>query len=200
MAGKFYAVKKGKIPGIYNTWEDCREQITGFSGAIYKSFPTAKEAAAFMGWMETSTDNAGGKCELVAYVDGSFNIATNEYGSGAVIIENGEEVYLSENGNDTELAGMRNVAGEILAAELAMKYAYEHGYHSIEIVHDYEGIARWCTGEWKTNREGTRRYKAVYEEYSKNLKIIFTKVKGHSGDVYNDLADSLAKKAAKVLQ
>lgn len=198
--GKFYAVKKGKEPGIYNTWEECREQTAGFSGAIYKSFPTAGEAAAFMGWTKTLADNEAEECDLVAYVDGSFNTATNEYGSGAVIIEDGEEVYLSENGNDAEMAGMRNVAGEILAAELAMKYAYEHGYQSIEIVHDYEGIARWCTGEWKTNREGTRRYKAAYGEYSKKIKIVFTKVKGHSGDVYNDLADSLAKKAAKVLQ
>ena len=35
---KYYAVKRGKTPGIYLTWEDCRSQISGFSGAVYKGF------------------------------------------------------------------------------------------------------------------------------------------------------------------
>ena len=35
---KYYAVHKGKKPGIYNTWEDCKKQIDGFSGPIYKKF------------------------------------------------------------------------------------------------------------------------------------------------------------------
>ena len=40
MASKFYAVKTGRNPGIYHTWEECRKQILGFSGARYKSFAT----------------------------------------------------------------------------------------------------------------------------------------------------------------
>ena len=49
MAGKkYYAVKVGRIPGVYFTWEDCKRQIDKFSGAIYKSFPTVEEAAAFV--------------------------------------------------------------------------------------------------------------------------------------------------------
>ena len=43
---KYYAVKRGKTPGIYLTWEDCRSQISGFSGAVYKGFETLEEAAA----------------------------------------------------------------------------------------------------------------------------------------------------------
>ena len=50
MAVKFYAVKVGKIPGIYNTWDDCKVQVEGFPGATYKSFKTAAEAADYMGW------------------------------------------------------------------------------------------------------------------------------------------------------
>ena len=30
MAKKFYAVKIGKNPGIYETWEECQNQISGF--------------------------------------------------------------------------------------------------------------------------------------------------------------------------
>lgn len=50
MASKFYAVRVGRTPGIYNSWDDCKAQIDGFSGATYKSFKTAAEAAEFMGW------------------------------------------------------------------------------------------------------------------------------------------------------
>jgi ribonuclease HI len=35
---KFYVVWKGKRPGIYTTWDDCKAAITGFKGAQYKSF------------------------------------------------------------------------------------------------------------------------------------------------------------------
>lgn len=197
MAGKFYAVKAGKTPGIYRTWEECKKETAGVSGAIYKSFQTVEEAAVFMGWTGTATEEE--ECELVAYVDGSFNLATGEYGSGVVVIEDGEEVELYTKGNDAEMASMRNVAGEILASELAMEYAKKKGARSLEIVHDYEGIARWCTGEWKANKSGTQRYRRVYEEYKKSIRIKFTKVKGHSGDAYNDMADALAKKAAGIL-
>ena len=35
---KFYVVWKGKMPGIYTTWEDCKKQIEGYAEAVYKSF------------------------------------------------------------------------------------------------------------------------------------------------------------------
>jgi ribonuclease HI len=41
---KFYVVWKGRVPGIYETWDACSEQITGYSGAEYKSFLTRTEA------------------------------------------------------------------------------------------------------------------------------------------------------------
>lgn len=196
MAVKFYAVKKGRATGIFHTWEECKAQTAGYPGAIYKSFPTAARAAEYMGW--TANSEPEEECDLVAYVDGSYNIATGEYGSGVIIIDGTEEICLKEKGNDPGMAVMRNVAGEIAASEMAMKYAVEHGYGSIEIVHDYQGIASWCLGEWKTNKEETRRYKMAYDTYKKDVRIKFTKVKGHSGDKYNDIADMLAKQAAGV--
>ena len=35
---KYYVVWKGKTPGVYLSWEDCRKQIEGFPDAVYKSF------------------------------------------------------------------------------------------------------------------------------------------------------------------
>ncbi len=41
---KYYVVWKGKIPGVYTSWEECQQQIKGFKDAQFKSFKT-KEAA-----------------------------------------------------------------------------------------------------------------------------------------------------------
>lgn len=131
--------------------------------------------------------------EGIAYVDGSYNTETGCYACGIVFFcENGEEHY-NEKGMDIELAGMRNVAGELLGARRAMEMAIKRGLKKLIIYHDYQGIASWCLGEWKTNKEGTRAYKEYYDSIQGKLDVAFCKVKGHSGDTWNDLADQLAK-------
>lgn len=45
---KYYAVVKGRNPGIYETWEDCEAQINGFKGAIYRSFSSEEEANDYL--------------------------------------------------------------------------------------------------------------------------------------------------------
>jgi len=37
---KFYTVWKGKRPGIYESWDDCKAAISDYKGAEYKSFAT----------------------------------------------------------------------------------------------------------------------------------------------------------------
>lgn len=41
---KFYVVWEGRAPGIYESWEECKQQIENYNGAKYKSF-TSQEAA-----------------------------------------------------------------------------------------------------------------------------------------------------------
>ena len=45
---KYYAVKNGREPGIYNSWAECQKQIHGFKNASYKSFTSRKEAEEFI--------------------------------------------------------------------------------------------------------------------------------------------------------
>ncbi|MBP5159539.1 MAG: ribonuclease H family protein [Lachnospiraceae bacterium] len=211
MKKNYYAVRSGRKPGIYKTWDECREQVTGFPGASFKGFELLSEAEEFMEGAsgpgapdseKKKSPKDADKDELqvpkdcaVAYVDGSFDVNTGRFSYGCVMLLEGETVTFSEAFDDEELASMRNVAGEIFGSMAAMKYCMDYGIGSVTIFHDYEGIAKWCTGEWKTTKKGTADYVAFYREACERLKISFRKVKGHSGDKYNDMADRLAKEA-----
>lgn len=41
---KYYVVWIGLNPGVYNSWEECRNQVEGWKGAIYKGFKTKEQA------------------------------------------------------------------------------------------------------------------------------------------------------------
>ena len=198
MADKYYAVRKGRHPGVYTSWDACSAEVNGFSGAEYKSFRTRTEAMAFVRGDEEPAAFPEDELIAEAWVDGSFNPADEIYGWGAYICCGGESFELSGTGWEPEMASMRNVAGEITASEETIRWAIARGIRTVVIYHDYEGIAKWCTGEWKTNKEGTIRYKAFYESVKDRLNIQFVKVKGHSGNAGNDRADKIAKIAAGV--
>lgn len=192
---KFYAVKKGRQTGIFLTWSECEQQVKGFKGAIYKSFTTHEDALSFLDNSPKPVSGDG----LIAYVDGSYNIKTHEYGYGCVIIH-GQSVIeqLNGKGASEDYVTMRNVAGEIIGSEMAIRYAMQHGYPLICIYYDYEGIEKWADGLWKANKPGTKAYQRFIQESRKQIDITFVKVLAHSGDVYNDVADSLAKKAVGI--
>ncbi|MEL6918163.1 MAG: ribonuclease H family protein [Bacteroidota bacterium] len=61
---KFYTVWKGKRPGIYTSWDDCKAAISGFKGAQYKSFPTF--VAAKNAYNGDYTDYTGKKTSKMA--------------------------------------------------------------------------------------------------------------------------------------
>lgn len=197
MAEKFYAVKRGLKTGVFSTWEECSASVKGYSGAVYKSFKTRQEALDYLNEEASTKENESVEDhdDVKIYVDGSYYAATGEFSYGMVVLSGGEEEKYSQKYQDEELASMRNVAGEIKGAEAAMQYALDHGLEEISIYHDYEGIARWPLGEWKTNKAGTRAYKEFYDRASRQVKIRFVKVTGHSNDKYNDMADELAKEA-----
>ena len=46
---KFYAVRQGRKTGMFLTWEECKKQVMGYPGAIYKSFGTEAEAKEYLG-------------------------------------------------------------------------------------------------------------------------------------------------------
>ena len=218
---KYYAVKNGKIKGVYLTWKDCQSMVIGYPYAVYKSFEDPHEAMDFLVGEKTSVrkDKKLDKVENIddevldkdrdenyeftidkdtieAYVDGSFDASQKKYGSGGVLIKNGKVIdSFSKEGKNLDSVSMRNVAGEIEASMYAMEYCVDNGYSKIVLYFDYNGIEKWCTGEWKANKKGTKDYKKFYDEISDKLEVKFVKVKAHTGVEYNEMADKLAKES-----
>ncbi|KAL8791214.1 MAG: hypothetical protein Q9213_000171 [Squamulea squamosa] len=48
VGGKFYAVRSGRVPGIYTDWPSAQEQITGWQKPKHRSFATRAEAQRFL--------------------------------------------------------------------------------------------------------------------------------------------------------
>ena len=131
---KYYAVRNGYHTGIFNTWDECKKEVSGFSGAEYKSFTKLEDAKAFLGENEQISlfdEPKERKSTAVAYVDGSYNISTKEYACGVIIFYEGKETTFSRKFSNPENASMRNVAGEIEGAKLAMQFCIDNHIEEI---------------------------------------------------------------------
>ncbi|XP_074847319.1 ribonuclease H1 isoform X2 [Carettochelys insculpta] len=57
----FYAVRRGRRIGVYQTWEDCREQVDRYPSSSFKKFASAADAWAFVdGRGQASSHPTGG--------------------------------------------------------------------------------------------------------------------------------------------
>lgn len=212
---KYYSIYRGKsgAPKIVRTWDECKAEVIGVKGAIYKSFKTEKEAIEFLALNAQGKPEASNKIAkkeevalelenegLVVYVDGSFSLEKKNYSYGLIAIDNGEEVFEDCGvGEDEDAVALRNVAGEVLGSLKATEFAINKGYKKVTIVYDYQGVESWALGTWKRNKELTQDYHEKMKNNMKQIDIRFVKVKGHSGDKYNDIADKLAKKALGII-
>ena len=93
---KYYAVRKGRIPGIYRTWSECQKQVTGYPGAVFKGFVTEEEAQSFLHPGQSAKakeTHISHTAYPYAYVDGSYFQGIYGFG-GFLKLSDEEEVVL----------------------------------------------------------------------------------------------------------
>jgi len=196
----YYAVKAGHTTGIFNNWPECQKATQGFSGAIFQKFATMAEAEAFMADVDIYGEMIKrdiGQGYVVAFCDGSYDQSKNRYSYGVLIIDQKliqHEIYGSE--QNPKYIASNNIIGEVRGAINAMDWAITNGYEKLKIYHDYEGLSKWLSGEWKVESEVGKMYLSLYKtKFEDVIQVTFEKVKGHSNNRYNDKADELAKRA-----
>ena len=188
---KYYAVKQGRITGVYDNWKECEEQTRYYPNAIYKGFQTLMEAEEFMGQCEGIQLPIPADAVKI-YTDGSYH--EGKYSWSFVAYKDSKEIKRDSGwGAKKELSKLHNIAGEMVAVIEAIKWAEKTGIKPVVIYHDCIGLSAWPAGLWKTGNEHTAAY-ARFVAARKDW-VQFIKVKGHDGILGNEIADTLAKEA-----
>lgn len=166
---KIYAVKKGRIPGLYLDWKDCEKQVKNFPKADFKSFEykdgddfeaVRKIALDYINGTDDSSTESGGiiydfedfekkegvyQEDIVAFVDGSNKDGITSYAT--LIYHNGLLEYFEAQVIDD--LGMSQAAGEYASAAAAIDYCVAEKYDRILLVFDHREIGLFCLGEHK---------------------------------------------------
>lgn len=216
----FYAVKKGRQPGVYNSWEECKAQVDSFPGALYKKFNVEADAQIFVFGEALGSDktkNISGVENTVSdvpsdkiislYTDGacSGNPGPGGFGyavvCGDVLVQKGSGGLVSTTNNQMELSAVIEGLKAVSGVQSVLVYS-----DSSYVVNAFE--KHWVNG-WKRrnwvksdgspvlNRELWEQLLSVMERF-KDVRFIW--VKGHAGNKYNELCDKLAVDAIRRLK
>lgn len=162
---KYYAVKEGKKKGIYETWDECQEQVKGYKNAKFKSFKTKEEAEKYI--TETVEVVEKEPVENETFVFYSLKKKDN-YFNLAVIIKTSSNIlrYVTKLNVDMNIYYAR-LYGVIAALELASKL----GYKNIKIFFDDMSVHNYITREYNPLKG---KNKDVTMDYY-NLFVIVTR-------------------------
>lgn len=185
---QYFTLKNKK--NIIINWQNCEKALCENNKSYFKGFDTLENISEYF------KDKKYDKIE--AYIDGSYKKDTGEYSCGIVMMFNDSEGYVFyEKFNNVDFGKLHNVAGEIMGAVRVIQYAIDNDIYDLTIIHDYEGIEAWAKGRWKPKNKYTKRYCEFFIESIDRVNVKFKKVKSHSGNNLNNLADKLAKTALK---
>ncbi|MFN4286372.1 MAG: viroplasmin family protein [Lacibacter sp.] len=159
---KYYVVWKGRQPGIYDNWDDCRKQVEGFAGAAYKAFEShAAAETAFQQppaqhiFKKAATEKkekpaiTGGPIQDSIVVDAAWNSVQKDMEYQGIYYKTGKKIFHSG-----PHAHATNNIGEFLAIVHALAYCQKHGLTDMPIYSDSRNAIKWVQEKkCKTNLE-----------------------------------------------
>ena len=214
---KFYAVAAGRTTGIFTDWATAEQQVKGYGGAKYKSFPTRAEAEAWLANPEyssrtkrtgTSAEAPGvhaeaGEGTIVIYTDGG---ALNNPGPG------GYGIVICNGTGQREFSGgyrlTTNNRMEMTAAIKALEKVAADG-RPVVLYSDssylVNGVTKGWARKWRQNgwRKADKSLALNTDLWSLLLDLLdevrveFRWVKGHAGNEFNERCDRLAVASAR---
>ena len=213
----FYAVLTGRKPGLFLSWDECKEQVHKFPSAKYKRFSTQAEACSYLGIpceekkqtkrkqiaVEDSKEedkatqvNVKGNKQIIVFSDGSAQFNPHgPAGTGALIlfpdgrkIQCGMHIPHATN-NIAELEAIHQ------ALVLVKTYAQEHELKQPILVYTDSKYAIGVlngTMNVRANQELIERITSI------RLPVQYCWVKGHNGNDGNEAVNALAQACCNV--
>ena len=219
---RLYSVRKGHVPGIYHSWDACSEQVTGFPGAVYKSFESRAEAERFLRGAPSVRASKAKPAKPAVAEDArrAGTVAAAESGMGVKIYTDGGclvnpgpggyGVVLTTAAKRSELSGgfrrTTNNRMELMACIVGLEAVDADGTVAIYTDSKYlaNGITkgwakRWRAMQWERagepipNADLWQRLLALCERRA----VSFEWLRGHAGQRENERCHVLAAEALR---
>lgn len=221
----YYAVFKGRRPGIYESWDHVKSQVFAFRGAVYKKFEERTAAEVFMATgkdpdskdedlhcidFSIPSDNM-----LVCFTDGSaFNNGNKLSKCGFAVVwphhpqkDYSQHLHSGSTNNRAEFSAVIHAlcqADEIDPSKTKTLIVFTDSMLLINSMTKW--VQQWEKKGYK-KADGTDVLNAdlirVLRDKMKRRDVTFKHVKAHTGGdswqaVYNDRVDKLARAAADI--
>ena len=214
---KYYAVVRGRKPGIYTVWfgsQGAEEQVRGYTGALYKGFASLTEARR---WMENpvsarsdsekgnppkAPDDGPSNGEIAIYTDGGCRGNPGPGGYGVIIVAGEKRMEFSEGFRLTTNNRMEMMA--CIAALTALKtpagaILYSDSRYVVNGIN--KGWARkWRANCWMRTKSEAAENSDLWAQLldlCDSHRVRFVWIHGHAGHPENERCDELAAAAAQ---
>ena len=218
---KFYAVRKGRKPGIYSTWSECEAQVKGFPQAEYKSFRQRADAESYLQGNEVSNPQkkasssavqSGWKDpDILLFTDGGSRNHGNHAGDHVHADDKAAWAFLiRRDGHNVRGTGgeygATNNRMELMALKNALKVLGQRGWNhekinaTLDSRYVLQAIQKKWLQSWKRN--GWRKASGepvanqeLWQEIDRLLpyfpQIKFIWTKGHADNKGNVIVDQM---------
>ena len=218
---KFYAVRKGRKPGIYSTWSECEAQVKGFPQAEYKSFRQRADAESYLQGSEVSNPQkkasssavqSGWKDpDILLFTDGGSRNHGNHAGNHVHADDKAAWAFLiRRDGHNVRGTGgeygATNNRMELMALKNALKVLGQRGWNrekinaTLDSRYVLQAIQKKWLQSWKRN--GWRKASGepvanqeLWQEIDRLLpyfpQIKFIWTKGHADNKGNVIVDQM---------